>query len=233
MIPWHKVGSSALASNISLELWRRDLDGRAPEFSLRIVEQNAPVIELMNSRQNSSEGVLAERALQTLERDANSVLVGGLGMGFTLRATLDAVGPSTKVTVAELLPDVVRWNREHMGGLAGEPLTDSRVHVHVGDVGQLLDGSRNAFDVVLLDTDNGPEGTSREENEELYSVAGLQQAMYALSPGGVLAVWSAFPSGEFTRRLERVGFETKVTQARAYGKRGARHIIWLAKKPQA
>lgn len=232
MIPWHKVGSSTLASNISLELWRRDLDGRPPEFSLRIVEQNAPVIELMNSRQNSSEGVLAERALEALGRDADSVLVGGLGMGFTLRATLDAVGPSTKVTVAELLSDVVSWNREHMGSLAGEPLTDPRVHVHVGDVGQLLDRSRNTFDVVLLDTDNGPEGTSREENEELYSVAGLQQAMYALTPGGVLAVWSAFPSGEFTRRLERVGFETKVTQARAYGKRGARHIIWLAKKPK-
>lgn len=231
MIPWHQVDSTLLSGRIALELWRRDLDGRPPEFSLRITEPNAPVIELMNSRQHSSEGVLAERAVGALGRSVNSVLVGGLGMGFTLRATLDIVGPTAQVTVAELLPAVVGWNREHLGQLAGVPLADPRVHVHVGDVGELLAVSRSSFDVILLDTDNGPEGTSRDENEDLYSVPGLQQTMYALTPGGVLAVWSAFPSGEFTRRLERVGFDTKVTQARAYGKRGARHIIWLAKKP--
>lgn len=230
MIPWHQVASTSLGGDVALALWRRDLTGRPPEFSLRISEPNHPITELMNSRQNASERLLAERAVAALERPPSSVLIGGLGMGFTLRAALDLLGAGAQVTVAELLADVVAWNREHMGGLAGEPLTDPRVRVHVGDVRQLLGGKRR-FDLVLLDTDNGPEGTSRDENEELYSVAGLKSAHAALQPGGVLAVWSAFPSSEFTRRLQRVGFDTKVTQARAFGKRGARHIIWLARRP--
>ncbi|MFA5551719.1 MAG: hypothetical protein WDA03_08885 [Trueperaceae bacterium] len=229
MIPWHQVGSTPLGGHAVLSLWRRDLDGRPPEFSLRINEPNLPVTELMNSRQNASEQLLAERAIDALGRPAANVLIGGLGMGYTLRAALDRLGAEARVTVAELLADVVGWNREHMGDLAGRPLDDPRVGVHVGDVGELLTGA-GRYDLILLDTDNGPEGTSREENEELYSTAGLSRAHAALLPGGLLAVWSAFPSGEFTRRLERCGFDTKVTQARAFGKRGARHVIWLARR---
>lgn len=229
MIPWHQVGSTSLGGTVVLTLWRRDLDGKPPEFSLRITEPGRAMTELMNSRQNSSERLLAERAVTALGRPPRSVLIGGLGMGFTLRAALDLLEAGARVTVAELLADVVSWNREHMGGLAGEPLQDPRVSVHVGDVGELLGGKRR-YDLVLLDTDNGPEGTSRDENEALYSAAGLQRAHAALEPGGVLAVWSAFPSSEFTRRLQRAGFDTKVTQARAFGKRGARHVIWLARR---
>lgn len=229
MIPWHQVGSTPVGGRTVLTLWRRDLDGRPPEFSLRLSEPNLPITELMNSRQNASEQLLAERAVEALGREPARVLVGGLGMGFTLRAALDRLGPTARVTVAELLNDVVLWNREHMGDLAGRPLEDPRVKVHVGDVAELLDG-RESFDLILLDTDNGPEGTSRDENEDLYSVMGLKQAHASLEPGGMLAVWSAFPSSDFTRRLGRSGFDTKVTQARAYGKRGARHIIWLARK---
>ena len=229
MIPWHQVGSTSLGGDVSLTLWRRDLDGRPSEFSLRITEPNQPMTELMNSRQNASEKLLAERAVAALERAPRTVLIGGLGMGFTLRAALDLLGADARVTVAELLADVVTWNREHMGALAGEPLADPRVDVHVGDVGELLGGKRR-YDLILLDTDNGPEGTSRDENEDLYTAAGLQRAHAALEPGGVLAVGSAFPSSQFTRRLERAGFDTKVTQARAFGKRGARHVIWLARR---
>ena len=229
MIPWHQVGSTSLGGDVVLTLWRRDLDGKPSEFSLRITEPNLPMTELMNSRQNASERLLAERAVAALERAPRTVLIGGLGMGFTLRAALDLLAADARVTVAELLADVVTWNRQHMGALAEEPLSDERVSVHVGDVGELLGGKRR-FDLILLDTDNGPECTSRDENEALYTAAGLQRAHAALEPVGVLAVWSAFPSSEFTRRLERAGFDTKVTQARAYGKRGARHVIWLARR---
>ena len=229
MIPWHQVGSTSLGGDVVLTLWRRDLDGKPSEFSLRITEPNLPMTELKNSRQNASEKLLAERAVEALGRQPASVLIGGLGMGFTLRAALDLLDSGARVTVAELLADVVTWHRAHMGGLAGQPLSDPRVHVHVGDVAELLSGKRR-YDLILLDTDNGPEGTSRDENEELYSAAGLKRAHAALEPGGILAVWSAFPSSEFTRRLERNGFDANVTQARAYGKRGARHVIWLARK---
>ena len=230
MIPWQQVDSTSLGGAVVLTLWRRDLAGRPSEFSLRITEPNLPATELMNSRQHASERLLAERAVEAFGQPPQTVLIGGLGMGFTLRAALDALNGSARVTVAELLPAVVQWNREHMGGLAGEPLEDPRVHVHVGDVDDLLDGVHHTYDLILLDTDNGPEGTSRDENEDLYTMAGLKRAHRALTPGGILAVWSAFPSSEFTRRLERSGFDAKVTQARAYGKRGARHVIWLARR---
>lgn len=231
MIPWKQVGATPLGGHAELTLWRRDLDGRPPEYSMRIIEPNAPLIELMNSRQRGSEEALAERAVAALEREPRSLLVGGLGMGFTLRKALDLAPAGASVTVAELLPEVVAWNREHLGSLAGSPLDDGRVRVHVGDVAELFAPGRARYDLILLDTDNGPEGTSREENEELYARAGLQRALGALEPGGILAVWSAFHSAEFTRRLKSAGFEVSVKSARSHGKRGARHVIWLARKP--
>lgn len=230
MIPWKRIDSTSLGGDVVLTLWRRDLAGRPPEFSLRISEPNLPITELMNSRQHSSEKLLAERAVEAFSRAPKSVLIGGLGMGFTLRAALDTLNASARVTVAELLPAVVQWNREHMGELAGEPLEDPRVNVHVGDVDELLGGVHHKYDLILLDTDNGPEGTSRAENEDLYARSGIKRAHAALNAGGILAVWSAFPSSGFTRRLERSGFDAKVTQARASGKRGARHVIWLARR---
>ncbi len=229
MIPWKLVGETARPGGATLSLWRRDLEGRQPEFALRINEPNHPTIELMNSRRHGSEVALADLAVEALGRPASSVLVGGLGMGFTLRAALDRVPAEARVTVAELFPEVVEWNREHMSELAGAPLDDRRVRVHVGDVGELFTSGRGRFDMILLDTDNGPEGTSRDENEALYSDAGVERAKSALEPGGVLSVWSAFESQEFTRRLKRAGFEVKVKHPRSHGKRGARHVVWVAK----
>lgn len=231
MIPWQQVGRTPLPGGGQLELWRRDLAGRPSEFSLRIVEPNHPTIELMNSRQHGSEEALAELAANALGRPAASALVGGLGMGFTLRAALDRLPVGARVTVAELLPQVVEWNREHLAELAGRPLDDPRVRVFVGDVADEIRRQQAAYDLILLDTDNGPEGTSRDENEQLYSAAGLERARAALTPGGVLAIWSAFDSPTFSKRLQRAGFEVRHERPRAHGKRGARHTVWLARRP--
>jgi spermidine synthase len=150
-------------------------------------------------------------------------------MGFTLRAVLDLLPHDARVTVAELVPQVVEWNRSHLGSLAGDPLQDSRVRVIVGDVAASLRAARAAFDVVLLDTDNGPEGTTQEENEWLYGAVGLAAIRGALRPGGVLAVWSVFPSEPFTKRLGQAGFEVEVKYVRSRGKKGNRHVIWVAR----
>ncbi|HET8985173.1 MAG TPA: hypothetical protein VFN03_05395 [Trueperaceae bacterium] len=201
------------------------LHRRADEFSLRVAN-----VELMNSRQHGSEEQLAELALARFGRLAGvRVLVGGLGMGFTLRAVLDLLPADAHVTVAELVPQVLEWNRSHLGGLAGNPLVDDRANVVVGDVATLLRASTAAFDVVLLDTDNGPEGTTQEENEWLYGPAGLAAVRSALTPAGVMAVWSVFPSEPFTRRLGKAGFEVEVKYVRSRGKKGNRHVIWVAR----
>ncbi len=230
MIPWKLVAETSRPEGAKLALWRRDLDGRPPEFSLRILEPNKPTNELMNSRQHNSEKALSELALKALGREAKSLLVGGLGMGYTLRAALDNLPPSARVTVAELFPEVVAWNHDYMGDLAGRPLDDERVRVHVGDVAGLFGKDKSPYDVILLDTDNGPEGTTANDNEQLYSDAGLANMWATLTPGGVLAVWSAFESPAFTKRLQRAGFDATLERPRAHGKSGPRHTVWLAKR---
>jgi spermidine synthase len=157
------------------------------------------------------------------------VLVGGLGMGYTLAAALRHLGPDAELVVAELVPAVVRWNREFIGGYAGHPLQDSRVTVREGDIARILKRERESFDAILLDVDNGPEGLTHRANDWLYSDAGLSAAHDTLRPGGVLAVWSAGPDRGFSERLRRTGFEVAVHTVRAHaGRRGARHTIWLA-----
>lgn len=230
VIPWQFVGETDLFGEAKLSLWRRDLEGRPSEFSLRITEPNTPPLELMNSRQHGSEEELAEVPIAMLGRTAASTLIGGLGMGYTLRAALDALPADSRVTIAELVPQVVEWNRGELAELAGSPLDDPRVRVHVGDVAELVRAARNRYDLILLDTDNGPEGTSSQGNEWLYSSAGLKQMQAVLEPGGILAVWSAFDSEAFTKRLQVAGFEVEVKRTRARGKRGPRHVIWLAKR---
>ncbi len=217
---WELVDAADLPAGGRLSLHRRDA-----EYSLRV-----DGIELMNSRQHGSEERLAELALAALGKpESPRVLVGGLGMGFTLRAALDRLGGRARVTVAELVPEVVAWNESHLAHLAGEPLADSRVRVKVGDVAQLIRGSAGAFDAVLLDTDNGPEGTTQDGNEWLYSGAGLAAVRRALSPDGVLAVWSVFPSEAFTNRLRLEGFAADVHYVRSRGKKGNRHVVWVAR----
>jgi spermidine synthase len=191
--------------------------------------------DLMGSRAHGSEEEMARLSLAALgDRPAPRVLVGGLGMGFTLRATLDSlVGrPGARVVVAEMFPAVVEWNRTHLGHLAGRPLDDKRVQVAEGDVGKLLATVREPFDVILLDVDNGPEAMTLESNHELYTPAGVGRLFRALSPGGVLAVWSADDHPRFTDRLRRGGFSDAAARrvsARAAGK-GGKHVVFVGRK---
>ena len=149
-------------------------------------------------------------------------------MGFTLAAALKAVGPQAEVTVAELIPEVVEWNRGPLGDFSGRPLDDPRTRVHTGDVSKLLRQRRAGFDVIALDVDNGPEGLTRSSNDWLYSDPGIAAAQDALRPGGIVAYWSAGPDQGFHDRLRRCGFLVEEIRVYAHGNKGARHTIWLA-----
>ena len=191
-------------------------------------------IALMGSRAGQSEEVLARLGCAGLEAAPSPrVLIGGLGMGFTLRATLELLGPQAAVTVAELVPAVVAWGRGPLAAVHAGSLDDPRVRIHEGDVGRLIGqaASGNAaarYDAILLDVDNGPDGLTRQGNDALYDKRGLQTAWTALRPGGRLAVWSSEPDARFTARLERAGFDVEVATPRAHGKRGIRHVVWVA-----
>jgi spermidine synthase len=187
--------------------------------------------ELMGSCDHVSEEALATMTCQRLGNRDGDVLIGGLGMGFTLRAALGALPADASVTVAELVPAVVVWARGPMADLHKGTLDDARVDIHVGDVGALIRSKKAAYDAILLDVDNGPDGLSRPSNDSLYDGDGLQAARSALRPKGVLAVWSSGPDAAFTRRLRQAGFATDEVSVRANGKRGgARHTLWLASK---
>lgn len=188
--------------------------------------------ELMSSRAHGSEEALAHLALEALGgRRAPRVLVGGLGMGFTLRATLKYAAADAAVTVAEVFPAVVAWNRGPLGKLARHPLDDPRVKVEEDDVAAVLGANPGAFDIVLLDVDNGPEAFTLDSNRRLYDPRGLAVIHQALAPGGVLAVWSADREPWFDRHLRRAGFavESRRVAARGCGK-GPRHTIFLARR---
>ena len=184
---------------------------------------------LMSSRMHGSEEALAALGCrEARRRDQPCVLVGGLGMGFTLRATLDLLPAHAIVVVAELVPAVVDWNRGVLGPLAGHPLKDERVSVAVGDVADTLRASRQRFDAVLLDVDNGPAAFTASHNTRLYDDNGLAAARTALKDGGVLAVWSAWEDRRFEQRLRHAGFAVQVERVRARLKKGGpRHTIFL------
>jgi spermidine synthase len=224
MIPWEFLESTQVPGNGGeICLYRR-----GAEFSIRVGNR-----ELMNSRVHGSEEALAELAYARVAgRPRPRILIGGLGMGFTLAATLRRLRPEGRVVVAELVPAVVAWNRGPLAALAGHPLQDARVAVREVDVAQILRETRQAYDAILLDVDNGPEGLARRENDWLYARPGLEAAHAALRPAGVLAVWSAAPNQVFAQRLRRVGFTVDEIQvpARRSGK-GRRHTIWLARRP--
>lgn len=199
---------------------------RGDEYSIRLEKGG----ELMNTRIHGSEDALAELTCARLtDLSLPRLLIGGLGIGFTLAAALRRLGPDAVVEVAELVPAVVEWNRELLGGHAGLPLEDPRTRVHLGDVARLLGTQRQVYDAVLLDVDNGPEGLTRRRNDWLYSVDGLSTIYGALRRGGVLAVWSAGPERSFSDRLRKVGFQVEEVSVRAYPTRKRpRHTIWLA-----
>lgn len=226
VIPWISL-DTAIVPGGGGEL---RLGQRGAEFSI-MLGQN----ELMNSRLSGSEEALATISLSRMQdRERPHVLIGGLGMGFTLRAALAELGPEARVTVAELVPAVVAWARGPMAEIFGDSLTDPRLTILEEDVGGLIRSARAAYDAILLDVDNGPEGLTREANDRLYNMEGLSAARTALRPGGVLAVWSSGPNRNFARRLRQTGLEVDELRVRANGAGGgARHIIWIATNPGA
>ncbi len=222
MTPRELIDTASIPGGEELRLFRRGGD-----FMI-VLDRN----ELMNSRMSGSEEALAVMSCERLEgRAAPHMLIGGYGMGFTLRAALAALGAGAQVSVAELVPEIIQWARGPMVELAAGCLDDPRVQVIDGDVVAVIAAATGTYDAILLDVDNGPDGLTRNGNDRLYSMRGLAAAKNALKPGGVLAVWSAAPDTAFARRLKDAGFavEEVAVRARSNGK-GPRHVIWFATK---
>jgi spermidine synthase len=199
---------------------------RAFEFSISVKND-----ELMNSRMHGSEDALAELACKQIAGRKNPrVLIGGLGMGFTLRAALDNLGTHAEVVVAELVPAVVKWNQTHLAELAGKPLMDPRTTVRESDVRLVIKEEADAYDAIMLDVDNGPDALTHEGNDRLYTRGGIDAAKKALRPGGILGIWSAEPDKSFSKRLRGAGLKVEEVTVRARGTKGRRHTIWLAEK---
>ena len=186
-------------------------------------------IELMSTRQHGSEDALGRLPCEKIDNiDTAKVLIGGLGMGFTLAAVLASVGEKAEVTVAELIPEVVEWNRGPLGGYSGYPINDARTQIHLGDVAQLLRSNKSSYDIIALDVDNGPDGLTKNNNDWLYTTQGIYAARKALRPKGILAYWSAGLDKGFNARLKSCGLEVEETLVYAHGNKGAQHTIWFA-----
>ena len=223
MIPWVKIDTARIpGSDEDLRLMRR-----GAEFSIMLGTN-----ELMNSRLSGSEEALATLSCRRIEGVKRPhILIGGLGMGFTLRAALKVMGADARIVVAELVPAVIAWARGPMAELFGNSLADPRAEIREADVADVIASSRSVFDAVLLDVDNGPEGLIRKANDALYDAKGLHAIRNALRPGGVLAVWSSGPNVTFTKRLRSADFDVNEVGVRATTKRsGAHHVIWFATK---
>ena len=222
MIKRELLGTAQVPGGEKLELYSHDRD-----FMI-VLGRN----ELMSTRMRGSEEALATMTIQRLAgRKAPRLLIGGYGMGFTLRAALANLGPNAHVTVAELVPEIVEWARGPMVEVAAGCLDDPRVLLRQGDVGDAIAVANGDYDAILLDVDNGPDGLVRDENDRIYSRSGLQAAKRALAPGGVLAVWSAGPDKAFTARLQRAGFAVEEVQVSARGNgKGPKHLIWFGGK---
>jgi len=223
MIPWVNIDTARIpGTDGELRLMRR-----GAEFSIKLGTN-----ELMNSRLSGSEAALATLAAKKLEANKRpQLLIGGLGMGFTLRAALAVLGTDARIVVAELVPAVVAWARGPMAEIFGGSLSDPRVSIQKTDVTEVIRSHKSKFDAILLDVDNGPEGLTRKANDALYDSAGLNAAHAALRRGGVLAVWSSGPNAAFSKRLRAAGFDVNEVAVRATGRGGgARHVIWIATK---
>ena len=226
MIPWTLIDTAKVpGGGDELRLKRR-----GSEFSIMLGTN-----ELMNSRLSGSEEALARLSWEKIrDRPKSKMLIGGLGMGFTLRAALAELPQEASVVVAELVPAVIRWAKGEMAEVFQGCLDDPRVAIVEADVGELIRAKKAAYDAILLDVDNGPEALTREENDRIYDAGGLGAAKAALKPGGVLSVWSSAPDSQFTRRLQAAGFKVEEMPTRASTKgRGAKHMIWIAVKKTA
>jgi len=221
MIPWELLGEARTPEGTHMTLTRR-----GNEYMIL-----ADGKDLMSSRMKGSEEELARVGCDRACKIENAcVLVGGLGMGFTLRATLDVMPKDATVVVAELMPAVVEWNRGPLAPLANRPLDDRRTQVEIGDVAVLLRKARARFDAILLDVDNGPVAFTQEGNAGLYDNAGLLMIKEALRPGGVLAVWSAWDDRKFEHRLRHHGFTLETHRVRARLRQGGpRHTIFVGR----
>ena len=222
MIPWVQLDAGSIpGEGDAMRLMKR-----GDEFSIRVGST-----ELMNNRLSGSERALATLTCARLRDPARArVLIGGLGMGFTLRAALDALGPEARVVVAELVPAVAAWARGPLAHLFGESLDDPRVELRVEDVSRTIQSGPARHDAILLDVDNGPDGLTSRANDRLYDIWGLKRARWALRPEGILAVWSGRPDRRFKARLGRAGFAVEEARVRANGASGRRHVLWLARR---
>jgi spermidine synthase len=220
MIPWKLLDSALVGDGGELRLYQR-----GDEFSIRVRGE-----ELMNSRVYSRTDALSELGCARVrQRKKARVLIGGLGMGYALATALANLERDAEVVVAELMPAVVEWQRSVLGHLAGHPLREKRVTLLQADVAKVLKEHQNAYDAILLDVDNGPEGLTQTSNDWLYGRAGLACARAALRPKGVLGYWSAGPNRAFARRLQGAGFKVEEIRVTSRdGGRGARHTLWLA-----
>lgn len=220
MTPRELLGTAAVPGGQELRLYRRGGD-----FMI-VLDRN----ELMSSRMSGSEKALALMTLERLGKRAGlHMLIGGYGMGFTLRAALAEMDVRAQITLAELVPEIIEWARGPMVDLAAGCLDDPRVRLVMDDVAHVIAAGHGSYDAILLDVDNGPDGLTADANDRLYTNAGLSSAMRALKPGGILAIWSAGSDAAFTRRLQNAGFavEEVAVKARDNGK-GPRHVIWFA-----
>jgi len=223
MIPWLQIDTARVpGADVELRLMRRGAD-----FSMMLGPN-----ELMSSRLSGSEEALATLACRRIEAVKRpNLLIGGLGMGFTLRAALAVLGIDARITVAELVPAVIAWARGPMANIFADSLNDPRASILKADVIEVIRSHPSAFDAILLDVDNGPEGLIRKANDALYNLKGLKAIRQALRRGGVLAVWSSGPNPLFSKRLRDAGFDVNEVAVRATAKRsGARHVIWFATK---
>ena len=222
MIPWILLGTAATSRNgAELRLYQRD-----NEFSIKADSQ-----ELMNSQVHGSEDVLAKRACEKIANHPEvRVLVGGLGLGYTLRAALNELKPGASVVVSEIVPEVLEWNQKFLGHLADHPLNDDRVTVQLTDVAEMIKSGQGDYNAIMLDVDNGPQAMFQEGNDWIYTNRGLESTFDALRPKGVLSIWSTDPDPAFTRRLIRVGFKVEEVKARVRsGRKGGGHYyVWVA-----
>jgi len=223
MIPWTLLGTAAIPGDDGeMRLYQRDT-----EYSIRV-----GTYELMNSRVHASEDALATLVCERIRSHTPArVLIGGLGMGFTLGAVLREVDLKSEVVISELVPEVVAWHRGPLRAVSGATLDDPRVVIREEDVGHIIRSSKSVFDAIVLDVDNGPSALTSKRNDWLYGLTGLRAAHAALRTGGILAIWSAGPEPAFTRRLQQAGFAAEEIRVRGRGgKRGPRYLIWIARR---
>lgn len=221
---WNKLGEAPVPGTSRYLLLFRDKD----DFYIR----TSGGAELMSTRKHASEDALGAMVCAPFkQRPSVRVLVGGLGMGFTLAAALAKLEADARVTVAELVPGVIEWNHGPLGEAAGRPLDDPRTQVFEGDVAKLLRPGGQGYDAIALDLDNGPEGLTRDDNDWFYSEPGLTAIRKSLKPRGRVGFWSAVPDPAFGRRLRRMGASVEEKRVFAHGKKGARHTLWFAEWP--